>query len=133
MALFFFHFYDGAGLSPDETGTELANVEMACLEASRTALAMWPELLADRINPLGCSFEVANATGTILLRLDFSELLDTKGAGAPQPSQPLETMCSSIANTHRRAMRAKAELDEAITGARQSLEEVRTLLAQMAA
>ncbi|WP_296721257.1 hypothetical protein [Erythrobacter sp.] len=133
MALFFFHFYDGAGVCQDETGTELASVEMACLEANRTAMEMWPELLADRINPLSCSFEVTNSVGSILLRLEFSELLNMTGVGAPQPSQPLEIICSSIDETHRRALRAKAGLDEAMSDTRQSLDDVRILLAQIAA
>jgi hypothetical protein len=131
MALFFFHFFDGESLSPDETGTDLANVELALLEVSKTALEMWPELLAERVNPLGCAFDIANAKGEVVVRFDFVELLNVGRSSQRQPSAPLEIMCSAIADTHRRANQARAELDASMVEARRALKESRTLLAQL--
>lgn len=131
MTRFFFHFFDGKSLSADETGVGLATVEDACLEASATALEMWPELVADRISPLDCAFDIANERGEVLLRFEFSELLDFARDYAVQPSVPLEAMCSAIADTHRRARKAKAELDASIAEVRQAIGEVRFLLDQI--
>jgi hypothetical protein len=76
MATFFFHFFDGENRSDDEWGLELAGTEQAYLEAVAAARAMWPELLAARIDPTRCRFEVTLENGEQLFSLEFSELLD---------------------------------------------------------
>lgn len=131
MALFFFHFFDGESLSTDETGIELLTTELAFVEAGTTALQMWPDLMAERINPLDCSFDIANARGEVMLRFDFSEMLDFGRSTAHRPSRPLEIMCRAIADTHQRAQQAKAELDASISETRKALDEAKTLLAQI--
>lgn len=132
MAVFFFHFFDGTELAVDETGLELANVELAYLEARATALQMWPELVTGGLNPLQCYFEIANLRGEALLRFAFSELIETgAGSAALRPSPSLEIMSSSIATTHRRARQAKEGLEASLGDARKSLEEVKKLIAQI--
>lgn len=128
MALFFFNFFDGTSLSPDEAGVELPSVELAYLEASSTAIQMWPDLLTDRLNPLECAFDIANADGEVLLRFDFRELLDVGRSEHVRPSAPLEMVCSSLVATHRRAQQAKAELFASIKETRQALDESKSLL-----
>lgn len=131
MAHFFFHFFDGESLTSDETGVALATVELAYLEAGATALEMWPELLAERISPINCAFDIANRQGTVLLRFEFMELLDFGRTGAVRPSASLEAMCGALADTHRRAREAKAELDASIADVRQAIGEAKSLLDQM--
>jgi hypothetical protein len=131
MARFFFHFFDGVSLSPDDTGVEIASVELAYLEAAATALGMWGEIVADRLNPLHCCFEIADENDVILLRFEFAELMNSGRSTAPRPSPPIETVCCAIADTHRRAQQAKAELRASIAEARQALDEVKDVLGQM--
>ncbi len=76
MARYFFHFINGGEHSPDEFGLTFASAEQALIEASRAVLAMWPELLAARQDPMACAFEIADENGTILFDLPFSEALD---------------------------------------------------------
>lgn len=131
MARFFFHFFDGKNLTVDETGVGLATVEHACLEARATALEMWPELVADKISPIECAFDIANEHGELLLRFDFNELLDFARSEVGVPSTSLEVICSKIADTHRRAQQARAELHASISEVRHTIGEVRFLLEEL--
>lgn len=130
MALFFFHFFDGANVTEDDTGVDIPTIELAYLEAGATALEMWPELLADRVSPIDCAFDIANAQGAVMLRFEFHEIMEMGRIGSAQPSASLEIMCSAIAETHRRARRAKAELDETLVEFRQAVDEAKSLLEQ---
>jgi hypothetical protein len=131
VARFYFHFFDGKSLSVDETGVSLATVEHACLEASATAMEMWPELVAEKISLIDCAFDIADEHGVVLLRFEFNELLDFGRMGAIQPSASLEAICSALADTHRRACKAKAGLDASICDVRKAIGEARSLLDQM--
>jgi hypothetical protein len=133
MARYFFHFFDGVSLSPDDTGVELASVELAYLEAAATALGMWAEIVADRLNPLYCAFEIADKNDVVLLRFEFTELMTTGRSAAARPSPPVETVCGAIAETHRRAQQAKSELAASICEARHALNEVKDVLGQIKA
>ena len=85
MARFFFHFINRDERSPDDRGLEFASAEQALAEASLAVVAMWPEMLAARQDPLACAFEIADEHGTILFDLPFSEALDRcrRPAGGP--------------------------------------------------
>lgn len=132
MALFFFHFSDGTDLTADESGLDLASVELTYLEARETALQMWPELVHEGVNPLLCYFEITNVRGELLIRFDFSELTNAGAANASRPSPSLELMCLSIAETHRRAQDARADLNATMGDTRRSLEEAKRLISQLA-
>lgn len=131
MSLFFFNFFDGDCHSTDETGVELATIELAYLEARATALQMWPDLLAEEVNPLDCSFAISNEAGLDLMTFDFAELMKAKRSGSARAIAQPEVICSAIAKTHRRAKQAEDELATFIRDARKELSQVRSLLDQM--
>jgi hypothetical protein len=57
---------------------------------------MWPELLAERSDPLIHKFEIADADGRVLLDVPFREVLDR--ARKP-PAPPIETDASLYARS----------------------------------
>src|SRR5262249_26597268 len=66
---YFFHLRVGRELSVDELGVELPDLDTAYLEAFQAAQEMWGELLAEKSDPLLRSFEIADASGRLLLTL----------------------------------------------------------------
>jgi uncharacterized protein YlxW (UPF0749 family) len=54
----------------------LPDLDTAYMEAFHAAQAMWSELLAERSDPLLRSFEIADASGRVLLVLPFQEVLE---------------------------------------------------------
>lgn len=133
MALFFFHFFDGESHFTDDQGVELASAEVAFLEAAATARAMCSELLAERRNPLDCAFEIALATGEVLMRLDFSELLNGNPKRDARPAHASEVIKRAIEENHRRVNVARDDLRLSLEQARQSLAETNSLLVRLSA
>ena len=133
LSLYYFHLFDGQTLSADEIGLKLASIECAYLEATAAARAMWYELLAARRNPLACAFEITDEGGTMLMRLDFSELLDGQSGTAPAPTHASEQIFRAIKINRRRAVSAREDLDSAIEQTRRSLAETNLLLARLGA
>ena len=71
-----FHLRIGRELSPDEIGIDMPDLDTAYLEAFQAAQAMWAELLAERLDPMLRSFEIADSDGRVLLILPFREVLE---------------------------------------------------------
>ena len=76
MSYFFFHLRGPNGLSRDELGLDLPDVETAYLEADRAVTDMARELQAKRLNPRSYAFEITNAADEPVLELPFWETLD---------------------------------------------------------
>lgn len=129
MARYFFHFINGEMRSPDDQGLEFASAEQALVEASRAVLAMWPELLAARQDPMACAFEIADEHGTILFDLPFSEALDRcrRPAGGPAFAGLTKTLLES----HERAAAAKEQIRSEFQQFRISLNESRELMQKL--
>jgi len=73
---YYFHLRIGQELSPDDLGMDLPDLDSAYLEAFQAAQDMWVELLAQRMDPLIRSFEIADEKGRVVLILPFQEVLD---------------------------------------------------------
>ncbi|MBF7013807.1 hypothetical protein QUC32_03040 [Novosphingobium resinovorum] len=130
MARFFFHFFDGNVRFDDEQGVDLPSADHAYLEAFSAATAMWGDLLNGRTDPSGCAFEIANSAGLIINRVEFSELLDNcRPANAVR--QPPQVLLAALADTHRRANAARAELATSLAQVRTSLAEANVLLSRL--
>lgn len=129
MPRYFFHFHDGRDTSEDETGLDLPSAEHAYLEAVAAARAMWPELLAERTNPTTCAFEIADAQGSQLFRLAFTELLDACRTRLLDRSPPpiLQTLVQAMA----RVEAAKIELRREFSQARRTLGESSKILERL--
>lgn len=130
MSLYFFHFLEGTERSDDDTGVECASVEMAYLEAFKAAEAMWSELLAARADPRRCAFEIAHQ-GSVLMRLDFSELLENCNRTDGSLPWGKHGLADAIANTHQRACVAKKDLEASFAEVRQSLDDASELLSRL--
>ena len=131
MPLFYFHFFDGETLEPDDFGVEFASTEEACLEAFAAAREMWGELLRTRRDPSRCAFDIGNEAEDILLRVNFSELTDACGGSEFQPGFGSAELVRSIEQTARKAASAQAELKSSLALASQRLAESRSLLEQL--
>jgi hypothetical protein len=131
MSSYFFNFHDGESLALDDMGLELSSTEHAYLEAVAAARAMWPELLAERRDPRRCAFEVADAHGQVLFRLTFDELLDDCRNALVRPPRPTAAIVHTLLDTHRRASRAKENLQRSFADVRLSLAEAHALMARL--
>jgi len=120
-ARFFFHFCDGETSTRDELGLDFASVEEAYMEAISAARAMWPELLADRRDPRGCAFEIANGRGQVLFRLEFIELLEICRPSGARPSDTGGLGSQPIGDVGRSGAK----------GGRNALDDESALLAQL--
>jgi Domain of unknown function (DUF6894) len=78
---YYFHLRIDRTFSPDEIGLDLPDLETAYLEAFKAAQEMWPELLAERSDPLTRCFESADDRGQLLLTLPFAEVLEQARKG----------------------------------------------------
>jgi hypothetical protein len=82
MPRYYFAFREGDALSLDDQGLELDSLESAYLQAFRAAQEMWGDRVLTRRDPLICAFEISDQSGTHLLTLPFSEVLDScRGKG----------------------------------------------------
>jgi len=126
MPCFYFHLRAAQGLSPDEMGLELPNVEAAYLEAFKTARDMWADLLRKREDPTQYSFEITDSLGQVIETPPFSEVLDsTEGHSWRTLSHPARTAQALADRTRCLA----AALDEQVRIARESIRQSQDLLA----
>lgn len=102
-------------MSPDEFGLELPDLDVAYLEAFQAAQGMWSELLTERSDPLLRSFEIADASGRVLLTLPFREVLDR----ARKPVAPLPNEVKSAQALMHRTGTLIASLREEIGAAQE--------------
>ena len=128
---FFFHFDDGDTIAEDDVGLELGNGEQAYLEAVACAREMWPGLMAERLDPTRCAFEITDDGGALLFRLEFSELMEVCRTVPPRPPGKSEIE-RAVAETYQRAEEAKQGLRAGFAEVRQLLDESTSLIAQLA-
>lgn len=132
MPHFFFHFLTESERQLDSLGLELPSIEAACLEAAAAAAGMAGELLASGIDPSQCSFDIEDASGSLLLSIDFAELLRRKRGEEARNSATVD-LTATLEGTHRRASRARQELATSLLDTRASLIESQGLMARLSA
>ncbi len=88
------------------------------MEAFHAAQAMWGELLAERSDPLLRSFEIADASGRVLLIVPFREVLDR----AHKPNGALPNEVSSARALMQKTRTLAASLRDEIKAAQQMIE-----------
>jgi len=129
MPRFFFHLRGGPnGLSPDDCGVSLPDVDAAYLEAFQTAKEMAEEWLRKGRNPRLYAFEVVNAAGELVLELPFFEVLDH------QAGRRLAKLPRSIRMARERGermMRLTAEVTQQVRIAQENLRRSRELLGHL--
>jgi hypothetical protein len=127
---YFFHLRVGKDFSPDELGIDLPDLDTAYLEAFMAAQAMWGELLAERADPFLRSFEIADASGRILLTLPFREVLERarKPARIPEEVRSAHVLLSKTTALAASLRAQMNQTQEMIGKARRTMQETRAVL-----
>ncbi|WP_262266006.1 DUF6894 family protein [Microvirga yunnanensis] len=126
MTRYYFHLRTAQGLSPDELGLDLPDVETAYLEAFTTAQEMWPDLLRRREDPTRYTFEIADRFGQVVQTLPFAEVLDSARGRATRRSLPRAARTAQELADRTRHL--AAAVDEQVRQVGESLRLSRDLL-----
>lgn len=127
MPQFYFHLRTPAGLEQDESGLELAGVEVAYLEACHTVPALSCELAREGANPSRYAFEIADATGALLMEVPFFEVLER---GRKPISPQMAASFRRAATTMERTANLISSIGEEQATLRATLTETKRLLAE---
>jgi hypothetical protein len=79
MPRFFFNYREHDEYTVDDTGVDFETFELAYLDGFNAAGQMWPEIMARRVDPRTCAFEILDSSGNLLAILNFNELLENCG------------------------------------------------------
>jgi len=131
MPVYYFHFRDRNGLSPDEQGIEFASAERAYLEAFAAAQEMWTELLREQHDPMQCAFEITDVDGDILHLLPFSEVLRTAQQGLHHAPGFHATVFKEILGHRFRSNQLLEEIKSEVNVARTTMLQLQQLLASV--
>jgi hypothetical protein len=126
MPWFYFHLRGPKGLERDEVGLELASVEAAYLGAYRAIPGMSADLIHEKANPFRYAFEIADASGRLLMELPFTEFLDRQSE-RPAPPSPADLFRKGRAEMERTAGLLK-DLSAERAALEATLSETRRLL-----
>jgi hypothetical protein len=126
MFRFFFNYREPSGYTVDDSGVEFDTFELAYLDAFKTAREMWPEVMARRVDPRGCAFEILDGAGNLLAILNFKELLENCG---PQPvPHEIEGTLARVVDTAYQTRRRLVEFQQELDRTRGRLQSVRRLV-----
>jgi len=126
MARYFFHLLSSDGSSKDDIGTELASAEAAYLAACDAALDMSYEMLRERRDPAGHTFEVADEQGHVVFEIPFAEV--TRPA---ERRHPYAEVHASIQRHQERASKSLSELKTNFHRAKSLLTSTKELLTKV--
>ncbi|MHB2210787.1 DUF6894 family protein [Methylobacterium sp. CM6257] len=126
MPLFYFHLHGPRGLERDDAGLELSGIEAAYLEAYRAVPAMSADLAQGKENPARYAFEIADASGNMLMEVPFTEVLDC--GRKPVPPSTAAQVRDAAVEMARTAYLISAIREER-AALRATLAETRRLLA----
>jgi len=126
MPQFFFNYREPNTYAVDDSGVEFDTFELAYLDTFNTAREMWPEIMARRIDPRGCAFEITDRAGNLLAILNFTELLENCGP-APVRHEIAGTF-ARVVDTAYQTRRKLAEFQQELDRARGRLRAVRQLV-----
>src|SRR3954471_24392123 len=84
MPLYHFHLRTADRLEADEIGTAFPGLDEAYLEACAAIPSLTVDLVNEKRDPLGCTFEITDAAGQLLMTVPFAEQL----AGGRKPRRP---------------------------------------------
>lgn len=74
MPLFFFHYHTPETSTYDDTGCDFETLELAYLDAYRSAIDLGAEILKAQGNPASHIMEIAGHDGRVLTELRFDEI-----------------------------------------------------------
>lgn len=85
MALFRFHMRTPSGTEDDDVGLDCTDLEAAYFEACRSIPPIAAELMDEGVDPIACTFLIANAAGETLMEVPFDERLRQSRRPPPLP------------------------------------------------
>jgi hypothetical protein len=121
---FYFHYIENGTLSLADVPVPLPSTEEAYLAAYSAALGMWPELLAQRIDPRECAFEVRNEANELLFHFPFSEVLDYCRAATRSHGRQSEARLTNLSAMLERLQRNATALSAEISAARSRMRRL---------
>ncbi len=131
MHRFFFNYRERGEYTVDDTGVEFDTFELAYLDAFNTAREMWPEVMARRVDPRACGFEILDSSGNLLAMLNFKELLDNCGDYPRTVPHEIEGTFARVADTAHQTRRKLAEFQQELDRTRGRLSAVKQLISMM--
>ena len=126
MPWFYFHLRTPTVLERDDTGLEFAGIEVAYLEACHSVPEMSADLVRQKVNPARYAFEIADAAGTLLMEVPFSEVLDRSRRPVPRLTA---TRARKAAAEMERTAHLITSINEERAALQVTLAETRRLLA----
>jgi hypothetical protein len=126
------HNLNARKLLQDEEGAEFDSLEDAYLAAFAGAQELWAEFLPQRRDPRDFAYEIADASGTVLMEIPFAEILDScRGAGRRNEPTPV-IVSDPHREAHQKLSRKFIQLclrsREEIARARQTMQRSRDLV-----
>lgn len=132
MPRFFFNYRERNECTVDDSGVEFETFELAYLDAFNTAREMWSEIMARRVDPRACAFEMLDSNQNLLAVLNFNELLENCDQSARVAPHEIEGSYARVVETAYRTKRKLAEFQEELDRARGRLSAVRQLVGLIA-
>ena len=96
MPLYFFHLRSRSRYERDEEGLDCADLETAYMAACDAMPGLAADLLREGRNPMEHAFEVADAEGSPLLELPFTEMV----RDGRRPVRPSTRALSQVERAH---------------------------------
>jgi uncharacterized protein DUF6894 len=131
MHRFFFNYRERNEYTVDDTGIEFDTFELAYLDAFNTAREMWPEVMARRVDPRACAFEILDSRGNLLALLNFKELLENCEDYPRGLPLAIEGTFARVADTAQRTRQKLAEFQQELDRTRGRLDAVKQLVRMM--
>ncbi len=128
MPRFFFNYRERNEFAVDDSGIEFESFEAAWLDAFNTAREMWPEIMARRVDPRTCAFEIMDSNGNLLAIVNFKELLENCSQYPQVASGGIDGTFATMLDTAYRTRRGLAEFREELHKTRGRLSAVRQLV-----
>src|SRR5262249_51730150 len=107
---------------------EFETFELAYLDAFNTAREMWSEIMARRVDPRACGFEILDSDRNLLAVLNFKELLENCSPSARVAPREIEGTYARVVENAYRPKRKLAEFQQELDRTRGRLSDVRQLI-----
>ena len=128
MPRFFFNYRERNDYMVDDSGVEFETFELAYLDTFNTAREMWTEIMARRVDPRTCAFEILDGNRNLLAVLNFKELLENCSRSARVAPHEIEGTYARAIETAHQTRQKLAEFQQELDRARGRLSTVRQLV-----
>jgi len=131
MSRFFFNYHEHDKSFADDIGIEFETFELAFLDAFEATREMWPELMARRVDPRKCAFEIMDSQENPLALLGFSEVLESCSTRKTPPPVKMATLVSEARDTRSHVRCVLSEFRKEIDQTLAQLAAAQQLLSRL--